>query len=81
MKYFTLPLVSLPTMYGEMKPGQQPNKPQTPRITPEKFGDMSMTLANMPAETAPCEVVAMVRNTKAAVELHPEYARAMVKNP
>lgn len=34
----TLPLVSLPTMYGEMKPGQHPNRPLNPRITPEKLG-------------------------------------------
>lgn len=78
---FTLPLVSWPTIYGEMKPGMQPSKPQNPRMIPEKLGLTSMTLANMPAETAPCDVVAMVRNTKAAVELHPEYAKAMTKSP
>lgn len=109
----TLPLVSLPTINGEIKPGQHPNKPPKPRITPEYIGLdrinsrkqleqlknpnyfvpknypnktkatclISITWANKPAETAPCNVVAMVKNTKAAVELHPEYANARIKSP
>lgn len=42
---------------------------------------ISITLANMPAATAPCVVVAKVRKIKATVELHPEYANAMIKSP
>lgn len=35
---YTLPNVSFPTIYGEMKPGQIPIKPFRPSVTPEKFG-------------------------------------------
>lgn len=35
MSVFTLPNVNLPTIYGEMNPGDTPNMPFKPNNTPE----------------------------------------------
>lgn len=55
--------------------------PLIPNVIPAKFGAMSTTAANGPVLTEPCIPTANVKNIMAAIELQPEYARAITNPP
>lgn len=69
------------TIYGDRMPGMVDMRLAIPRMMPEKFGLMSMMLANEPVETAPCIAVPSVMNKMARMALHPEKANAIMNMP
>lgn len=68
-------------MYGDMKPGSTPIMPLIPNTMPAWLGAISTIDARGPDDTAPWNIVAIVRNTIAAVELFPKYAKATTIMP